>query len=116
MGKCGLYFKPADNARIAGWDQLRARLRGDGERPQIYCFQNCVDSIRTIPTLMHARDMAEDINSDGEDHAADDWRYACMSRPYAKRPAAPKNVIAVKPMTYDDLMQNSLPYSKHDRL
>ncbi|NBQ33281.1 MAG: terminase, partial [Proteobacteria bacterium] len=27
----------------------------------------------------------EDVDTDGEDHAADEWRYACMSRPWVRR-------------------------------
>jgi len=28
---------------------------------------------------------AEDLDATAEDHAADDWRYACNSRPWMKR-------------------------------
>ena len=73
-----VWFKPADNKRVAqkgaigGWDQVRNRLLGDGDgRPMIYCFHTCVDSIRTIPALQHDRDKPEDLDSNGEDHAAD---------------------------------------------
>lgn len=88
-------FRPADNSRVSkrgamgGWDQMRARLKGDdfgepyGDRPMIYCFSTCSDSIRTIPALQHDEIRPEDINTDSEDHAADEWRYACMSRPWA---------------------------------
>lgn len=91
-------LKKANNARVGtanasgGWDQLRARLTGqmcnDGEkRPLIYFTKNCVDSIRTIPAMVHDEVRIEDINTDQEDHAADDVRYACMSRPIIiKRP------------------------------
>jgi hypothetical protein len=86
-----VYFRRADNTRVprhgamGGWDQLRARLVGDGEgRPMIVTFHTCVDSIRTIPFLQHDPDRAEDIMTDSEDHAADEWRYACMSRPYVR--------------------------------
>jgi hypothetical protein len=59
----------------------------------IACFSTCVDSIRTIPALQHDEAKPEDLNTDMEDHAADDWRYACMSRPWAKviEPAEIKN-------------------------
>jgi hypothetical protein len=101
-------FHQADNARVTradgndrggpmgGWDQVRARLIGtarkldDGSvdwaigRPMIYCFATCVDSIRTIPVLQHDPHRAEDLDTTAEDHAADDWRYACMSRPWVK--------------------------------
>ena len=90
-------FRPADNTRIpqrgaiGGWDQLRARLTGVDGRPMIYTFSTCVDSIRTIPSLQHDPDKPEDLDTDGEDHAADEWRYACMSRPWLPRKAEPKN-------------------------
>lgn len=86
-----IYFRPADNKRVAqrgalgGWDQMRMRFVGDGDgRPMIACFSTCVDSIRTIPALQHDKTKPEDLDSDMEDHAADDWRYYCMSRPWVK--------------------------------
>lgn len=90
-------FVRADNARVSqrgalgGWDQMRGRLIGEAEdRPMLVCFSTCTDSIRTIPALQHDKDRIEDVDTDGEDHAGDDWRYACMSRPWAKpSPIAP---------------------------
>jgi hypothetical protein len=84
-----IYFRKADNKRVSargamgGWDQLRSRLHGDAEgRPMVVCFDTCSDSIRTIPCLQHDPDKAEDLDTEAEDHAADEWRYACMSRPW----------------------------------
>lgn len=83
-------FIEADNTRIpregamGGWDQMRSRLIGKDGVPMIYTFSTCTDSIRTIPVLQHDQNRAEDLNTDSEDHAADDWRYACMSRPWIK--------------------------------
>ena len=51
----------------------------------LYCFNTCVDSIRTIPSLQHDPDRPEDLDTEGEDHAADEWRYACMARPWIPR-------------------------------
>ena len=67
---------------MGGWDQLRERLRGDGERSALYVFSTCYDFIRTVPALQHDSDRPEDIDTDAEDHVADEARYACMSRPY----------------------------------
>jgi hypothetical protein len=53
-----------------------------GGTPMAFCFNTCTDSIRTIPVLQHDPDKAEDLDTKAEDHAADDWRYACMSRPW----------------------------------
>lgn len=83
-------FRKADNARVAsrgalgGWDQMRSRMIGEGDKPMIYCFNTCVDSVRTIPLLQHDSARLEDVDTDMEDHAGDDWRYACMSRPYRR--------------------------------
>jgi hypothetical protein len=88
---------PGDNSRVSqkgamgGWDQMRARMVGDADgRPMIFTFSTCVDSIRTIPALQHDADRPEDVDTDGEDHAADEWRYACMSRPYVRTVVPPK--------------------------
>lgn len=94
MARAGVRFRPADNRRIAkkgaigGWDTMRARLRGVNDTPMIYTFDTCVDSIRTIPVLQHDRNRAEDLDTDAEDHAADEWRYACMSRPWMPKGTA----------------------------
>lgn len=88
MASHGVYWTPADNSRVGqrgamgGWDQLRARLRGDGERAAICWFSTCTEAIRTLPALQHDPSRAEDVDTDGEDHAGDAIRYACMSRPY----------------------------------
>lgn len=89
MSLRGVMFRPADNARVSrngamgGWDMLRQRLLGDGDgRAMIGCFKTCTASITTIPALQHDEKKPEDLNTNGIDHAADDWRYACMSRPW----------------------------------
>lgn len=96
--RLGVVFRPADNKRVrehgamGGWDQLRARLTGEEGRPMLYFFSTCVHTIRTLPALQHDASRAEDIDTDAEDHAADETRYACMSRPWvsAGKPAASK--------------------------
>lgn len=89
MAKAGAVFTPADNKRVTargamgGWDQMRARLRGnDDGHAMLFFFETCIHSIRTIPALQHDQDKPEDLDTDGEDHAADETRYACMSRPW----------------------------------
>ena len=85
-------FRRADNKRVAqkgamgGWDQMRGRLHGDDQgRPMIVTFDTCRDSIRTIPVLQHDPDRPEDLDTEAEDHAADEWRYGCMSRPWVRQ-------------------------------
>lgn len=87
-------FRRADNARVpqrgslGGWDQVRARLRGNDEGPGLLIFATCRDLIRTLPALQHDGARPEDVDTDGEDHAPDECRYACMSRPFIRE--APK--------------------------
>lgn len=97
MNKAGLVgIRPADNTRVAqrgamgGWDQMRARMKGDGERPMLYVFSTCVDFIRTVPALQHDSDRVEDVDTSSEDHVADEARYACMSRPWLPQAVEPK--------------------------
>ena len=89
LGRHGAFFRRADNARLSrdkrmgGWDQLRARLRGDADGdPMIYFFDICRDTIRTLPMMQHSETNPEDLDTHTEDHAVDDVRYACMSRPF----------------------------------
>lgn len=83
VGGGALSMRRGDNKRIPGWDALRQRLKGDGERPMIYWFSTCQHAIRTIPGLQHDETKMEDMDTEGEDHAADCDRYLCMMRPWA---------------------------------
>ena len=98
MRRAGVAFRLADNARVAGsgavggWDQMRARIKGDEEGPMLAVFSTCRDFIRTVPILQHDRDRPEDLDTQAEDHVADEVRYACMSRPLTgERPDEPRN-------------------------
>ena len=82
----GIYFVKGDHARIPGWMQLHYRLAFDENGyPQMYVFKNCRAFIRTLPLLQYDGSMGEDLDSDGEDHIADETRYFLMSRPIKPR-------------------------------
>lgn len=78
-----LYFRPADNSRIPGWQVLRAMLREAGkarpEHPGMYVFDTCVQWLRTVPSIPRDDRDSDDVNTDAEDHVADETRYAAMS-------------------------------------
>ena len=77
--ECGVYFMPADNTRLAGWMQCRYRLQFNEDGiPRFYVFNTCREFIRTITTLQHDTRNVEDCDTNGEDHAADMWRYCAM--------------------------------------
>jgi hypothetical protein len=75
-------FMRGDNARQAGWEQMRKRLAA--EKPLLLFHESCENTIRTLPYLQHDEKNAEDLDTDAEDHAADETRYACMSRPITR--------------------------------
>jgi hypothetical protein len=104
-GTGGPRFRPADNTRVTGWQQVRARLNGDEEgRPLLFVTADCRDFLRTFPAMQHDRNRVEDIDTDGEDHVADEVRYACMARPVSrvKQRRAPSGP---KPFSLDWVMQ-----------
>lgn len=90
----GVHFRPADNKRVGkngamgGWDEMRQRIRGQDGVPMLYVFDTCRHFLRTIPLLQHDQMRPEDLDTESEDHIADEARYACMSRPWvpASRP------------------------------
>ncbi len=78
----GVYFTPGDHQRIPGWMQCHYRLQFDENGyARCYIFDNCAGFIRTIPQLQYDEHSPEDLDTDGEDHIADEWRYLCMARP-----------------------------------
>lgn len=81
MFKCR--WRAADNKRQPGWEQIRYRLVGQDGIPMLYIGDSCEDTIRTLPILQHDDKNIEDLDTEGEDHAADELRYAAMSRPWA---------------------------------
>lgn len=97
--KYGVYFSPGDHERIPGWMQCHYRLQFD-ERgyPRFYVFRNCKDFIRTIPLMMYDQNKPEDLDSDLEDHIADEWRYICMSRPIKPIMPVEKKYILSDPL------------------
>lgn len=100
----GLRLTRADNSRIAGWDALRARLRGANGLPMIYFFSTCINTIRTIPALMHDEKDPEDVNTRGDDHCGDMVRYAVMSRPFIREQVKKEPIRFLgKGMTLNDL-------------
>lgn len=88
----GVSWRRADNKRIPGWAEMRRRLVGVNGRPLLYFLSTCDDSIRTIPTLQCDETDPEDLDTEGEDHAADETRYACMSRPWTEFEPAEETV------------------------
>ena len=65
---------------------------------QMYVFNTCKAFIRTIPTLRYDSSRAEDLDTEGEDHVADETRYFLMSRPIKPRQRAEPDKFNTGPL------------------
>lgn len=98
-----IWFDKGINDRIPGWMQVHERLKFDENgKAMLYVFENCKDTIRTIPLMMYSEktNRMEDLDTDLEDHICDGLRYFCMMRPIAPR----KIEVKQKPL-HDPLNQ-----------
>ncbi len=88
--RCGVSgLTPASKQRVVGWNMVHTYLRWDeNNSPRLFVFKTCKDIIRTIPELIHDDLHPEDVNTKGEDHAADELRYflQTLREGYTPRP------------------------------
>lgn len=89
----GIVWTPADKrpgSRATGWVQMRQMLKGahpnikqmngqerlyPRERPGMFIFEHCRSFINTVPVLPRDEKDPDDVNTDAEDHIADETRY-----------------------------------------
>lgn len=107
MASCAVPWLRADNQRKSGWEEMHVRFQ-HGPAPLLYFLDCCSHTIRTIPELQHDEKDPEDLNTEGEDHAGDETRYACNTHPIVKdaAPIAPgwTPPKTVERMTFMDLV------------
>lgn len=82
MKKAGVTWVRADKSpgsRKNGWERLRMLManatKTPREGPGIYVFEHCTQFIRTIPVLPRDDVKTDDVDTDAEDHIADEVRY-----------------------------------------
>jgi hypothetical protein len=91
---------------------MRDRLIGQDGDPMMFVFATCADFIRTVPAVQHDTARPEDVDSDGEDHSADESRYAAMSRPWTRMPEVPKPIRGADKMTLGEVWRLARPRSQ----
>ena len=81
-----VYADKRPGSRKTGWEACRKRFKdskkpdiGVRERPGYFVFTNCLNFIRTIPVLPRNEKDMDDVNTDAEDHIADEFRYKVRS-------------------------------------
>jgi hypothetical protein len=79
----GMLFVPAsDRSRVSGWEVVRTMLKAAGERddaPGLYVMRRCVHWLRLMPEMTRSATMPEDMDTNCEDHIADETRYQLVS-------------------------------------
>lgn len=83
-----LRMQPSDNDRVNGWIRCHQVLREDLQgRPWVTVAPECAYGRRSMPGLVQSKLNPDDLDTDGDDHWADAFRYGVMSRPAPARGA-----------------------------
>ncbi|MCJ2562703.1 MAG: terminase, partial [Candidatus Thermoplasmatota archaeon] len=98
----GIYWVKADNARKPGWEVVRERLQnslppeagGPREFPGLFVFRTCPAWLELVPPIPRDGTDIDDVDTDVEDHNADDTRYKVMQR--LRRPARGGQVVGTQ--------------------
>ena len=105
----GCQWARADNKRIPGWEQMHTRFQADV--PMLYFSDACEHTIRCVSSVQHDENKPEDLDTEGEDHAVDETRYACNSRPIVSKEKLKSNAIVlpktITSMTFDELVKHN---------
>ncbi|AUR88705.1 terminase-like family protein [Vibrio phage 2.117.O._10N.261.45.E9] len=74
-------------SRKHGWELMRSAMvnaqpnddHSPRENPGVFIFANCTQTIRTVPTLPRDSKDMDDVDTNAEDHIADEFRYVILS-------------------------------------
>lgn len=91
MAQRGVRWDKADKgpgSRLQGWEILRRLLKGSipeqpekpREKPGFFVCRRCIQFLETFPSLPRDEVRPDDVDTDAEDHAADDARYRARHR------------------------------------
>ena len=109
-----LLLMHGNNDRINGWSVIREHLRpfmvGDKKTAKLQVFKTCYEFIRTFPTLIYDPIKFEDLDTGGEDHAADAVRYGMMTNP-----APTETSMEVKQRLFNQRMRKNRERNKPHR-
>lgn len=96
MARVGVRWDRADKSpgsRVQGWEAMRKRMKAATqfpmEEPGLFIFDTCRHFIRTVPALPMDEMKLDDIDTDAEDHVADESRYRCLAARREFKPFAP---------------------------
>lgn len=92
MATVGVMWERANKApgsRKQGWELMRrgfkACLTTPQEEPGLYAFENCTHFARTVPILTRLGRDTDDLDTNEEDHVADETRYRVLHKSFEER-------------------------------
>jgi hypothetical protein len=72
-------------SRVKGWELVRNMMKESKEFPMehkgLFVFNTCKNFISTVPILSRDEKNIDDVDTDLEDHIADEMRYRCLHKP-----------------------------------
>jgi hypothetical protein len=90
MAKRGVRWVPSGkgkHSRSHGWQRLRTLMHGSiklingyREQPGLFVCRNCNHFLRTVPSLPLSEVDMDDVDTEAEDHVADEVRYRAISK------------------------------------
>lgn len=85
LAAAGAEFTPsAKGARAPGWQAMRnmmqAGLEAPREEPGLFVVEDCRQWLRTVPVMPRSEKDPDDVDTDAEDHAADETRYKITTK------------------------------------
>ena len=75
---------------FAGIARVKNALKGEGGKPRLYIFSNCVHLIRELKGYFWG---TGDVPKKRDDHALDELRYYIMSKPHNAPPEKPLTAV-----------------------
>ncbi|HDZ27960.1 hypothetical protein LCGC14_0399140 [marine sediment metagenome] len=86
-----------DNNRVVGWGRCREYLKPykdqhDQKTAKFGVTRNCTEFNRSFPDLVFSKTRQGDVDTTGEDHAGDEFRYVVMSRPETPTPPSKHHI------------------------
>lgn len=83
--RVGVEFSRSNKKRVQGWSLIRQRLKaaavpmsGYREDPGIFFCERCVDAVEQFPSLPRDIKNPDDVDTEAQDHIADEVRYRVM--------------------------------------
>jgi len=88
MANVGCFWRRSDKgsgSRATGWQLMGEMMEGamTRERKGLFIWNTCKDFIKYVPRLMQDKVNLDDIDSDQEDHIADEARYRIQTKEHS---------------------------------